>query len=93
MSIALDLALQLTLGTVATVNAAPPPPPPVMVAVRATHQVAWGTTERFARNTTGWGFITGQTWKHQLGWDLARERAWSHQASWSLQLAQRQIWP
>ena len=93
MSIALDLALQLTLGTVATVNAAPPPPPPVMVAVRATHQVAWGTTERFARNTTGWGFITGQTWKHQLGWDLARERAWSHEASWSLQLAQRQIWP
>jgi hypothetical protein len=93
MSIALDLALQLTLGTVATVNAAPPPPPAVMVAVRTAHQVAWGTTERFARNTTGWGFITGQTWKHQLGWDLARERAWSHQASWSLQLAQRQIWP
>lgn len=91
MSIALDLALQLTLGTVATVNAAPPPP--VMVAVRATHQVAWGSTERFGRNSTGWGFITGQTWAHQLGWDLARERAWSHQASWSLQLAQRQIWP
>lgn len=89
MSIALDLALQLTLGAAVTAPAAPPPPGG---AVRATHRLVWGTTEVSARNTTGWGFGSGRNWNHRTGWAIARARAWAHTISWSLPLARQQTW-
>ena len=89
MSIALDLALQLTLGAAVTAPAATPPPGG---AVRAAHRLVWGTTEVSARNTTGWGFGSGGTWNHRTGWAIARARAWRHSISWSLPLARQQTW-
>ena len=93
MSIAFDLALQLTLGVYAAGGgAAPPPPPPPPTVVRQAHQVAWGKTEVFVANATSWGFVRGSTVVHQTPWDLLRHRAWSHTTVWSLPLALRQEW-
>ena len=94
MSIAFDLALQLTLGVYAAGGGEvpPPPPPPPPTLVRQAHQVAWGKTEVFVANATHWGFVRGSTVVHQAPWDLLRPRAWSHTTVWSLSLALRQEW-
>jgi hypothetical protein len=55
MSLAFDLALELSLGAVALTGGDVPPPPPEVVVVRKAHQLTWGRTEIFVHHTAVWG--------------------------------------